>query len=152
MGQDLLHILTGNTSWMHQSSGANITVGEFQKLDAFGHGSMNIPAIEKMDTISAMDLRVKNGDMNVDLLAKPMTVSFSIDLDTIENYDALGILYYDELAGTYILLKAQIVYWDAKANNGLGGWTTEPSMPNATGRILTEQRVTGTYILVGLSY
>ncbi len=152
MGQDLLHILTGNASWMHQSSGANITVGEFQKLGAFSHGNMNIPTMEKIDIVSAMDLRVKNGDMNVDLLAKPMTVSFSIDLDTIENYDALGILYYDELAGTYILLKAQIVYWDAKANNGLGGWTTEPSMPNATGRILTEQRVTGTYILVGLSY
>ncbi|NOY97926.1 MAG: calcium-binding protein, partial [Chloroflexi bacterium] len=152
-----LRIIAGKEQWVHSSSGTTINLGEFVELpqsDVNRFGDHN--GLEKENLhlrfISGMEIRVTDQDMELGLLKQSMTVSFSITAETIKDFDWLGILYYDDVTGDYILLEEQIVYWDENANGGLGGWVSEPPSPDATGRIFTEQGMTGTYMLVGISY
>jgi hypothetical protein len=40
------------------------------------------------------------------------------------------------------------VYWDQNVNGGLGGWVSQRPSPEAVARIVTEQAITGTFVLV----
>jgi hypothetical protein len=33
------------------------------------------------------------------------------DREILDRYDALGILYFDEATGNYVLVNAQVLYW-----------------------------------------
>jgi len=98
-----------------------------------------------------MKLLLRSGGTQLSVTREPMLVSFTLTPEVLDEALAFGITYYDEATGTYIMLETTIQYWDENANDGLGGWTVEPVSSSAGARIVTEQSVTGTFVLIGLS-
>jgi Ca2+-binding RTX toxin-like protein len=117
-----------------------LVVGEFVNV---GNGLQG-----RLMLLSSMTIVVNNGVADTVLLWQPMSISFALSSGDLDGYKAFGILYYDTTSQHYILLNARIVYWDQNVNGGLGGWVSQRPSPEAVARIVTEQAITGTFVLV----
>lgn len=117
-----------------------MSVGEFAGAGKAQRG--------RLELISAMTITVNNGVADSVLLAQPMSVSFALSSRNLAGAQAFGILYFDAVSAEYVLLNARLVYWDPNANGGLGGWVSEQPSPESSARIVTDQTITGTFVLV----
>jgi len=133
-------------TWKGQRQGQEIElkVGEFVTVNGSTQSSTG-----ELKVLSSMTVDVTGGVARLDQMGDEMMVSFAITPDMIHESEALGIMYYDEVSGDFVTLDAKVVYWDASANAGFGGWVDEPPTPDAIGRIYTNQTITGTFVLVG---
>ncbi|MEA4909061.1 MAG: calcium-binding protein, partial [Anaerolineaceae bacterium] len=147
----------GADLWNLSQAGTPIQIGSFVPLQRFGGDKEGLSSGQSGASpqagaiLSAMEVQAAYQGAHLAALNKPMTISFALTREILDRYDALGILYFDEATGNYVLVNAQVLYWDPSANGGLGDWVSKPPSPDAVGRIVTEQTVTGTYVLVGLS-
>ena len=155
-----LVVKAGHKEWtvriddqVETAQNVDLQIGSFIPLgdEIFDELNIEVNTVYSWQILKSMKLELKTQSTEQIVLDQEILISFALSVDLLTSYDALGIMCYDASTGDYILVQAELLYWDESAENGLGDWVEEPPTPDAPARIFTYQNLSGVYMLVGLS-